>query len=73
LTKRACSYNGCKCDSRGRQLTVCSNCYWTVDGKWAVTRKRVSNHIYECSPSGNCCDYGYARDCGTSTARCRIN
>ncbi|KAJ0162089.1 hypothetical protein CTA2_5131 [Colletotrichum tanaceti] len=40
---------------------------------YVVTTKRVSNHIFECSPSGNCCSYGYASDCGGSGARCRVN
>ncbi|SPO06052.1 uncharacterized protein DNG_08741 [Cephalotrichum gorgonifer] len=73
LEKRACSYNGCKCNSRGKQLTVCGNCVWTSTGKYVVTSKRVNNHIFECSPSGNCCDYGYAKDCGSGSARCKIN
>jgi len=73
LKKRACDYNGCECDSRGKQLTVCGNCRWGKDGPYAVTRKRVENHIFECSPTGNCCDYGYATDCGTPKARCIVN
>ncbi|KAK2019183.1 hypothetical protein LZ32DRAFT_598715 [Colletotrichum eremochloae] len=73
LEKRACSYNGCKCNSRGRQLTVCGNCVWSDNGAYVVTTKRVSNHIFECSPSGGCCSYGYASDCGSSGARCRVN
>lgn len=73
LNKRACSYNGCKCNSRGQQLTVCGNCVWTDTGKYVVTSKRVNNHIFECSPSGDCCDYGYATDCGSSSGRCRVN
>ncbi|KAK2046006.1 hypothetical protein LZ31DRAFT_552719 [Colletotrichum somersetense] len=73
LERRACSYNGCKCNSRGRQLTVCGNCVWSDNGAYVVTTKRVSNHIFECSPSGNCCSYGYATDCGGSGARCRVN
>ncbi|GJC89192.1 hypothetical protein ColLi_12030 [Colletotrichum liriopes] len=73
LEKRACNYNGCKCNSRGKQLTVCGNCVWSDNGAYVVTTKRVSNHIFECSPSGNCCSYGYATDCGGSGARCRVN
>ncbi|KAK3990408.1 hypothetical protein QBC44DRAFT_307510 [Cladorrhinum sp. PSN332] len=73
LTKRACSYNGCKCNSRGKQLTVCGNCVWSDNNAYVVTTKRVSNHIFECSPSGSCCSYGYAKDCGSASARCKVN
>ncbi|KAK1566279.1 uncharacterized protein LY79DRAFT_572350 [Colletotrichum navitas] len=73
LEKRACSYNGCKCNSRGKQLTVCGNCVWSDNGAYVVTTKRVSDHIFECSPDGRCCSYGYAKDCGGSGARCRVN
>ena len=70
LQKRDCDYNGCKCNSRGKQFHSCGNCYWISDGSWVISKKRVANHIYECSPSGNCCDYGYAKDCGKTGARC---
>ena len=40
LENRACNYNGCRCNSRGRSLTVCGNCLWTDTGKYIVTRKR---------------------------------
>lgn len=70
LQKRKCEYNGCRCDSRGKQFHSCGNCVWTSDGAWVVTKKRVANHIYECAPDGNCCDYGAASDCGGSGARC---
>ncbi|KAK4169878.1 hypothetical protein QBC43DRAFT_352110 [Cladorrhinum sp. PSN259] len=73
LTKRACDYNGCKCNSRGRQLTVCGNCVWDDTEAFVVTKKRKLTHIFECSKSGDCCSYGYAKDCGGSSARCKIN
>lgn len=73
LEKRACKENGCKCNSRGKQLTICGACIWTDTKKYAITAKRVDNHIYECSPGGKCCDYGYAKDCGTGSGRCIIN
>ncbi|KAK3357813.1 hypothetical protein B0T25DRAFT_170466 [Lasiosphaeria hispida] len=73
VTKRACDYNGCKCKSRGKQLTVCGNCVWRSDGAYVVTTKRKPHDIFECSPSGDCCSYGYATDCGGSGARCIVN
>ncbi|KAK1709416.1 hypothetical protein CaCOL14_005535 [Colletotrichum acutatum] len=73
LEKRACNYNGCKCDSKNKQLTVCGNCVWSRDRGYVVTSKRIANHIYECSPSGRCCDYGVAHDCGSLSARCIVN
>ena len=73
LMKRKCDYNGCKCNSRGKQLTVCGDCTWSDTGEYAVTKKRVTNHIYECSPTGKCCDYGKANDCTKTSGRCIIN
>ncbi|KAK4450890.1 hypothetical protein QBC34DRAFT_348433 [Podospora aff. communis PSN243] len=74
LSKRDCEYNGCRCASRGKQLTVCGNCRWLNNNTWVVTEKRVADHIFECSPTGRCCDYGYATDCGKKdkTPRCII-
>jgi hypothetical protein len=68
LEKRACSKNGCKCVKGLRQGQYCGNCVWK--GDWVISAKRVSNHVYECSPSGGCCDYGKASDCGGGSARC---
>ncbi|KAF6828037.1 mold-specific M46 protein [Colletotrichum plurivorum] len=73
VEKRACKENGCKCNSRGKQLTICGACVWTDTKMYAITTKRVDSHIYECSPGGKCCDYGYAKDCGTGSGRCIIN
>ncbi len=73
LAARACNYNGCKCNSRGKQLTVCGNCRWLDKREFVVTKKRVQDHIFECSPKGDCCDYGFAKDCGGKKARCIIN
>ncbi|CRK31248.1 hypothetical protein HYQ45_015324 [Verticillium longisporum] len=72
LEKRACVYNGCRCNSRGRQFRSCGNCVWTNNGEWAISVKRDLTHVYECAPDGNCCDYGYARDCGGASARCYL-
>ncbi|OIW25349.1 hypothetical protein CONLIGDRAFT_673447 [Coniochaeta ligniaria NRRL 30616] len=72
LQKRKCTYNGCKCDSRGYQFHSCGGCVWTDNGDWVITKKRVATHIFECSPSGDCCDYGHADDCGTGKGRCFI-
>ncbi|KAK1831423.1 hypothetical protein QBC39DRAFT_306783 [Podospora conica] len=72
LEPRACSANGCRCDStrhRSPQGQFCGNCRWP-DGAWVITAKRVSNHVYECNSSGGCCDYGVAKDCGTASGRC---
>ncbi|KAH8903017.1 glutathione S-transferase [Coniochaeta sp. PMI_546] len=72
LQKRKCTYNGCKCNSRGYQFHSCGGCVWTDNGDWVITKKRVNTHIFECSPSGDCCDYGHADDCGTGKGRCFI-
>ncbi|KAK4443788.1 hypothetical protein QBC34DRAFT_416359 [Podospora aff. communis PSN243] len=71
LTGRACVYNGCKCDTtrnRKPQGQFCGGCRWP-DGAYVITAKRDNTHVYECSPSGSCCDYGFARDCGNN-GRC---
>lgn len=72
LEKRACVYNGCKCSTKHTlaQGQYCGNCVWSNGDGYIITAKRVSNHVYECSPSGACCDYGVASDCGSGTARC---
>ncbi|KAL2117369.1 hypothetical protein VTJ04DRAFT_9537 [Mycothermus thermophilus] len=68
LGKRACVNNGCKCVSGLRQGQYCGACVWR--GSYVITAKRVLDHIYECSPSGACCDYGKANDCNTGRGRC---
>lgn len=68
LEKRACSSNGCKCVKGLRQGQYCGACVWK--GDYVISAKRVLNHIYECSPSGGCCDYGKASDCNTGSGRC---
>ncbi|KAF7503115.1 hypothetical protein GJ744_004292 [Endocarpon pusillum] len=70
LVRRKCTYNGCKCQKLP-QGQYCGNCVLISDGTYAVTYKRVNNHIFECNPQGGCCDYGYATDCGGLNARCR--
>lgn len=70
LDKRACSYNGCACVSGLAAGVYCGNCVVGA-GTYAIKTKRVSNHAYQCSSSGGCCDYGVASDCGKSGARCR--
>ncbi|KAL2173452.1 uncharacterized protein P884DRAFT_273195 [Thermothelomyces heterothallicus CBS 202.75] len=70
LTKRACSRNGCRCLKGAPQGQYCGNCVKVATGEWVITQKRNLHHVYECSPSGDCCDYGTASDCGTGHARC---
>ncbi|KAF4822092.1 hypothetical protein CGCSCA5_v002725 [Colletotrichum siamense] len=71
LDKRDCVKTGCKCDTRGYQRRVCGACKHPDTKKYIVTRKRVRNHIYECSADGeSCCDYGVADDCGKKGQRC---
>jgi len=68
LEKRACSSNGCKCVKGLRQGQYCGACVWK--GDYVISAKRNLKHIYECSPSGACCDYGTASDCNTGHGRC---
>jgi hypothetical protein len=72
LVLRSCVYNGCKCSTKHplKQGQYCGNCVWSDGSGHIIIAKRVDNHVYECSPTGKCCDYGYATDCGTSRARC---
>jgi hypothetical protein len=70
LQPRACTYNGCKCVKGLTQGVYCGNCVVGA-GTLAISSKRVNSHAFECSPSGNCCTYGPADDCGTSRARCK--
>ena len=68
LEKRACSSNGCKCVKGLRQGQYCGACVWK--GDYVISAKRNLKHIYECSPSGGCCDYGTSSDCNTGHGRC---
>jgi len=55
----ACKKNKCKCRAKTAQGQYCG---WGT----AVTNLGsggAKNHVYECSPSGGCCDYGYRADC----------
>lgn len=70
VDKRACTYNGCACVSGLSAGIYCGNCVVGA-GTYAIRTKRVSNHAFQCSSSGSCCDYGVASDCGKSNARCR--
>jgi hypothetical protein len=68
LEKRHCEYNGCRCVKDLIQGQYCGNCKRVND--WVISAKRQSNHVFECSPEGACCDYGIAKDCGSACARC---
>jgi len=70
LVSRSCVANGCKCQKKLSQGQYCGNCVLDSNGEWVITAKRVNNHVYECNPSGGCCDYGVADDCGGASARC---
>lgn len=70
LVKRACRDTGCKCVRGLPQGVYCGNCVVGA-GTFTVSKNRVLNNAFECSPSGGCCNYGFARDCGTRNARCK--
>ncbi|KAK4119284.1 hypothetical protein N657DRAFT_650397 [Parathielavia appendiculata] len=63
LSKRACSFNGCKCIKGTPQGQYCGNC------DAVITDQLNDDHIYECSPSGACCDYGSSNHCGSTSVR----
>jgi len=63
LVPRTCVANGCKCVKGLAQGQYCGNCHF-ANGDWVITEKRISDNIYECNPSGGCCDYGKGKDCG---------
>jgi hypothetical protein len=66
---RSCSSNGCVCVKGLKQGVYCGNCVVGA-GTYAVKTKRVVKNAFECNPSGGCCSYGFANDCGTKSARC---
>lgn len=71
LEKRACTSNGCKCRS-GFAGVYCAQC--RSGGSYVVSNLGSGgsiSHVYQCSGSGGCCNYGYASDCaGGATGRC---
>ncbi|KAL2196974.1 hypothetical protein P885DRAFT_77456 [Corynascus similis CBS 632.67] len=67
LTNQRCDYNGCKC-MNGVEGVYCGSCKHR--GRYVITEKRKSNHVYQCGRHGNCCDFGYRRDCETNKRRC---
>jgi len=65
LTKRACKYDGCSCKSgtkQGEYCYICDQVNYYAAGKIA--------DLYECSPSGNCCNYGPATVCSNNKQKC---
>ncbi|KAL2148912.1 hypothetical protein VTH82DRAFT_1598 [Thermothelomyces myriococcoides] len=70
LSKRACNANGCRCLKGVPAGIYCGACIKTSTGQWVITKKRVLDHVYQCASNGDCCDYGYAKDCNTGSGRC---
>jgi hypothetical protein len=62
LQGRACTYNGCKCKKGVSPGVYCGSCAFS-DGSWVVTKKRVADHAFQCAKSGDCCSYGYRKNC----------
>lgn len=69
LEPRACNANGCKCVTGISAGVYCGNCVVGA-GTYAISKKRVDGHVYQCGAGGSCCDYGNANDCGGKGARC---
>lgn len=59
---RSCTNVGCYCQG-AHQGQYCGYCAQVL-GNW------VSNNVYECSPSGACCDYGYRASCANGQGPC---
>jgi len=61
-----CVPTGCRCGTslrRTAQGQYCGGCRWSDTGEFVITQVRNESHIYECSPMGDCCDYGYVGYC----------
>lgn len=67
LAKRGCKRN-CECTRGIKAGLYCGNC--DVKGYNAINQNKAWDHVYQCGSDGSCCDYGYAKDCGTKKARC---
>jgi hypothetical protein len=68
LVSRDCKKTGCKCRKGTPQGQYCGNC--KRNNNYVVIEKWYGDHVFECAPSGKCCDYGYAKDCGKKGQRC---
>ena len=70
LEKRDCD-PGCKCVKGLRQGQYCGTCRLNGGtGAYVISSGRVAGNVYECAPTGKCCTYGRANDCGRGDDRC---
>jgi hypothetical protein len=78
LDRRACTYNGCKCQAPPhlpRTGVYCANCPvagWPgYNMVYDLGSGGARDHVYQCNTNGDCCDYGYATACrGGAAGRC---
>lgn len=67
LVARKCDYNGCTCKKAKKK----KNGKDVKAGKYCGYESNVLtlgiggalDHIYQCAKDGDCCDYGFAKDC----------
>jgi hypothetical protein len=58
LEKRACKYNGCKCQKGTRAGVYCGFCDAVINaGSGSFT------DVFQCNSAGGCCDYGPRTSC----------
>jgi hypothetical protein len=77
LEKRTCYKTGCKCRKGFKQGLYCGLCmdknykYFTVSN-WGthVGTAEFKESVYECSPEGDCCNYGYRKSCAENNTPC---
>ena len=76
LEKRACKYNGCKCQKVSNPGLYCWSCPY--GSGWAVTTAGNTNAhpgdygewVFQCSKSGGCCTYGVRKSCASGNGPC---
>ena len=69
LVKRACKYNGCKCEPGTTAGIYCFACAQLTDGgDTTAFSGDVTGWVFQCAESGNCCAYGPRDSCANDTA-----
>lgn len=67
FNRRACTVGSCTCIPGTFPGLYCGFCNQVLP----VMNQEFDNaHVYQCSPNGDCCDYGFRTSCGNGEGPC---